>query len=116
LIQLKRVTGIQHWNELCRWALCLALSGNEEWTRLNDGNEADNITISWTTFAGEYSEVLNAMVRYKWQQMREDHDDIDLPDYLTRAIEHGIAVLPRALQETAEKNLCALPGCPPQAN
>ena len=26
LIKLKRVTGIEHWNVLCRWALCVSLS------------------------------------------------------------------------------------------
>ena len=24
LIKLKRVTGIEHWNVLCRWALCVS--------------------------------------------------------------------------------------------
>ena len=26
LIKFKRVTGIEHWNILCRWALCVSLA------------------------------------------------------------------------------------------
>jgi len=26
LVRLKRPTGIQHWNVLCRWAFCMSLA------------------------------------------------------------------------------------------
>ena len=57
LITLKRRTGIQQWNILCRWAFCLSLSVASK------PNEADikldsNIEIDWETFAGEFNEDL----------------------------------------------------------
>lgn len=54
LLKLKKATGIEHWNVLCRWAFC---------TSLADGNKLDikklpansSIEIGWKTFSGNYS-------------------------------------------------------------
>ena len=53
LIRLKAKTGIQNWNVLCRWALCLSLSHPAipaEYDLVADSN----VEMSWHVFAGEY--------------------------------------------------------------
>jgi DNA sulfur modification protein DndE len=51
LITMKRRTGIQHWNVLCRWALALSLAQE---TRPPDENiPADStVEMTWKTFSG----------------------------------------------------------------
>lgn len=51
LIKLKRYTGIEHWNVLCRWAFCLSLS--EPSVPPNAKIPADsNVEMTWKVFGG----------------------------------------------------------------
>lgn len=56
LITLKRRTGLKHWNELGRWALCRSLA---EPTRPPDVPIATEggIEIEWRTFAGRLADL-----------------------------------------------------------
>lgn len=56
LIQLKRITGIEHWNVLCRWAFCLSLAEKNipSPTRLPADS---NVEMSWKVFGGRYAEI-----------------------------------------------------------
>jgi DNA sulfur modification protein DndE len=61
LIKLKRVTKIDHWNVLCRWALCRSLSVATILSEslIDTQTTADNtLEISWQTFGGEISDLL----------------------------------------------------------
>jgi DNA sulfur modification protein DndE len=61
LSTLKRRTGIENWNTLCRWAFCLSLS---DATRLRDLQEREigAIEMSWKTFAGEDEELYRLLL------------------------------------------------------
>jgi len=64
LIRLKRKTGIEHWNILCRWAFCLSLAEptippKEEMPTFS------NIEMTWKTFAGPHGEVYEALLRQR---------------------------------------------------
>jgi len=62
LIKLKRVTGIEHWNVLCRWALCLSLS--EQSVPPQSKIPADsNVEMSWKVFGGRYADLYMALMR-----------------------------------------------------
>lgn len=51
LITLKKRTGIQNWNILCRWALCSSLSEKSE--PPNEEIPSDSsIEMTWKTFTG----------------------------------------------------------------
>ena len=51
LISLKRRTGIQNWNVLCRWAFCLSL--REKSPPPNEVIVTDSsVEMSWRTFTG----------------------------------------------------------------
>lgn len=68
LIRLKRITGIDNWNVLCRWALCLSLADKNPPPRLKGGGEAA-VDISWKTFAGEHADVYVSLL------IQRAHDD-----------------------------------------
>lgn len=62
LIKLKRITGIEHWNVLCRWALCLSLA--EQSVPPQSKIPADsNVEMSWKVFGGRYADLYIALVK-----------------------------------------------------
>lgn len=92
LSRLKAKTGITNWNVLCRWALCYSLSENTIPTDLPI--EADsNVEMSWFTFAGENSEVYDALMRKWCRKMGLSTDDETLEKYFLLNLERGIAHL-----------------------
>ena len=61
LIKLKRQTGIEHWNVLCRWALCCSL--REKVVPPRPATSMDGgVEMSWKVFAGENSDPLAAVI------------------------------------------------------
>ena len=64
LIRIKSKTGIQNWNIICRWALCWSL--NEESIPGGVDPQSDsNVEMSWLTFAGEYHEIYEELIRVR---------------------------------------------------
>ena len=62
LIKLKRVTGIEHWNVLCRWALCSSLA--EQSVPPKSKIPADsNVEMSWKVFGGRYADLYVALMK-----------------------------------------------------
>ncbi|MGE5484646.1 MAG: DNA sulfur modification protein DndE [Ignavibacteriales bacterium] len=73
LARLKGKTGIQYWNVLSRWALCLSLA--EPSRPVDQGIRPDsNVEMSWHVFGGEYHEVYAALVI---ERCRIDGVDLD---------------------------------------
>ncbi|MDE0534643.1 MAG: DNA sulfur modification protein DndE [Albidovulum sp.] len=62
LIKLKRVTGIHHWNVLCRWALCLSLAEQTVPQSLKIPADS-NVEMSWKVFGGRHAELYMALLR-----------------------------------------------------
>jgi len=61
LMKLKRQTGVEHWNVLCRWALCCSLREKSVPPRPVNSTEG-GVEMSWKVFAGEYADTLTALV------------------------------------------------------
>ena len=62
LIRLKRHTGIEHWNVLCRWAFCRSLS--EPGVPPPAKHPADsNVEMSWRVFGGRHSDLYMALLK-----------------------------------------------------
>ena len=62
LTKLKRVTGIDHWNELCRWALCVSLA--EQSVPPAAKIPADsNVEMSWGGFGGRDADLYLALLK-----------------------------------------------------
>jgi DNA sulfur modification protein DndE len=91
LIKIKRNTGIERWNEICRVALCSSLANPS--LPPNSQKAWDTaIEIDWKTFAGDLHEPLtNAF------SLRASKDGVDLQkrervaDYFRTHIERGIS-------------------------
>lgn len=92
LSRLKGKTGIKNWNILCRWAYCYSLSENTIPTDVPI-NADSNVEMSWFTFAGEYSDLYDAMMKAWCIQMDMPTDDETLSKYFKLHLERGIAHL-----------------------
>ena len=91
LIRIKTKTGVQNWNILCRWALCWSLAEPTSPGGLEPASDS-NVEMDWTTFAGEYADVYEAIIR-----QRCINDGLDLDEktlircfrlHLNRGINH----------------------------
>lgn len=75
LIKLKRATGIEHWNTICRWALCVSLREPTLPVRSISSHADGGVEITWRIFAGDLSEVLTVLV-----YARAIKDSVDVND------------------------------------
>jgi DNA sulfur modification protein DndE len=64
LITLKRRTGLKHWNELGRWALCRSLAEPTRPPNVPIPTEG-GIEIEWRTFAGRASDLYLDLLRQR---------------------------------------------------
>lgn len=92
LSRLKGKTGIQNWNVLCRWAFCFSLKEGTIPTDI-EINSDSNVEMSWLTFAGEYHELYETLIK-EWcieNDLGTDNDTI--AKYFKLHLERGIGYL-----------------------
>lgn len=69
LIKVKRSTGIQNWNILCRWALCLSL--NDDATPPVEEHSSEHaIEMTWKVFGGQDHDIYLALLRARCKKDR----------------------------------------------
>lgn len=61
LIKLKRITGIQNWNILCRWGFCMSLADESPLPPVNLPNE-NAVEMTWRVFGGQHQEIFTALL------------------------------------------------------
>ncbi len=62
LIRLKTRTGVDQWNILCRWALCLSLQEATPPTPVDIPADS-NVEMTWHVFGGEQHELYLALLK-----------------------------------------------------
>ena len=92
LSRLKGKTGIKNWNVLCRWALCYSLSEKTIPTDIQIIADS-NLDMSWYTFAGEYSERYDALMKAWCIEMGLPTDNATIVKYFYLNLERGISHL-----------------------
>lgn len=92
LSRMKGKTGIKNWNVLCRWAFCFSLYEGTAPTNIPVVADS-NVEMSWYTFAGEYSEIYEALM-IEWCLEKEiEPTEENLAKYFKLHLERGIAYL-----------------------
>lgn len=92
LSRLKGKTGIKNWNVLCRWALCFSLHENTIPTDVPIVADS-NVEMSWYTFAGEYSEIYEALIIVWCAEKGIKLTEENLSKYFKLHLERGISYL-----------------------
>jgi DNA sulfur modification protein DndE len=102
LIRLKRLTGIDNWNVLCRWAMCLSLADRNPPPRSKSGGEA--VEISWKTLAGEQSDIYLALLIHRARDEAQPVTREGLSELVRLHVTRGIGLL------TAQRHLAGISG------
>lgn len=90
LAQLKKKTGIQQWNVLCRWALCTSLADKTVPPK-EDIVTDSNIEMTWRTFAGKDEAIYEALIK---QRINEDGlEKEELQEWFKIHLHRGISFL-----------------------
>jgi DNA sulfur modification protein DndE len=92
LITLKRRTGLTHWNELCRWALCRSLAEPTPPADVPIQVE-DGVEMSWRTFAGPHGDLFLGLLRERCRQDGLPTDETTLARYFRLHLHRGIGYL-----------------------
>lgn len=92
LIKLKRVTGIEHWNVLCRWALCVSLAENSVPPNMKVPADS-NVEMSWKVFGGRYADVYMALLKERCVRDGFGMDADTLSQQLRLHMHRGISYL-----------------------
>lgn len=92
LSRLKGKTGIQNWNILCRWAFCYSLSEGTIPTDIKIDSDS-NVEMSWLTFAGEYYELYEALIKEWCIEHEIECNDGNINKYFKLHLERGIGYL-----------------------
>src|SRR5437868_6918387 len=98
LIKVKRWTGIQNWNTLCRWAFCLSLS--ESGVPPTAKIPADSsVEMNWKVFGGLYSDIYLALLKERCRRDNLGTTDEVLSMQFRLHLHRGIGYL------AADKNI-----------
>jgi DNA sulfur modification protein DndE len=92
LMRLKTKTGIENWNVLCRWALCMSLA-EESIPPIEDIPSDSNVEMSWKVFAGEYADVYLAVLRQSFQKHSAHIAGMHFGDFVKLHLNRGVSYL-----------------------
>lgn len=92
LVKLKRVTGIEHWNVLCRWAFSLSLSEQSVPPAAKIPSDS-NVEMSWKVFGGRYADLYMALLKERCVRDGLGTDAETLAQQFRLHLHRGIAYL-----------------------
>ncbi|RYE83123.1 MAG: DNA sulfur modification protein DndE [Hyphomicrobiales bacterium] len=92
LIRLKRHTGVETWNVLCRWAFCASLAEpTRPPMRLFKGEAA--VEIAWRVFGGPHHELYLALLKQRCLRDNLPIDDTTLHEQFRLHVHRGLGYL-----------------------
>jgi DNA sulfur modification protein DndE len=92
LTKLKAWTGVQNWNVLCRWALCVSL-GEKSVPPFERIVADSSVQMSWKVFAGPHQDLYVALVRERCRRDGLGTDDETVVTQFKLHLHRGIAYL-----------------------
>lgn len=102
LIKVRRQTGIEHWNILCRWALVTSLRERAAAPMIRQKLEG-GVEMTWKVFAGEESDILCAAVRIRAIKDDFGNDQEAFSQCLRAHLHRGLSYLSSG---TGVKTIC----------
>jgi DNA sulfur modification protein DndE len=107
LIRLKRWTGIQNWNVLCRWAFCVSLAEPNIPPRTKVLTDS-SVEMTWKVFGGAHEEIYLALLKERCRKDGLAVDDETLAAQFRLHLHRGISYLAAAAPETRIRSISHL--------
>lgn len=103
LLKIKRLTGLQHWNEICRWGFCLSLAEPTSPSQQTIEPES-NIDMTWHQFGGDYYDIYYALLKERCHRDSLGIDEETLEHQFRLHLHRGVSYLAadRQLQSIAD--------------
>lgn len=98
LSRLKKYTGLQNWNVLCRWALCRSFADPSIPPRIDQKGET-GVEMTWRVFGGEHQEIYLALLKQRCRRDGYTLDDATMSEQFWLHLHRGLGYL------VAEKRL-----------
>ena len=92
LLTMKRRTGIENWNVLCRWAFCLSLAEKSVPPYENIPSDSP-VEMSWKTFAGRHEGLYWALLVVRARRDGIELTEASLNTYCRLHLHRGISYL-----------------------
>jgi DNA sulfur modification protein DndE len=92
LVKLKRATGIQNWNVLCRWAFCASLAEPSIPSPAKIPSDS-SVEMTWKVFGGIHHEIYFAMLKERCHQDGFDLNNETLSVQFRLHLHRGIGYL-----------------------
>lgn len=92
LSRLKKYTGLQNWNVLCRWALCRSLSDPSIPPQIDHKGET-GVEMTWKVFGGEYQEIYLALIKQRCHKDGFSLDDTVVAEQFWLHLHRGLGYL-----------------------
>jgi DNA sulfur modification protein DndE len=117
LSRLKRYTGVEHWNTLCRWGFCRSLADPDPPPPAKIPADS-NVELSWSVFGGRYERVYLALLKERCLRDGLGADDETLINQFRLHLHRGIAQLigDRTRRDLASFLTLAMPMQPDSEN
>jgi DNA sulfur modification protein DndE len=94
LATLKRTTGIDNWNTLCRGALCTSLRESTAPPKYPSSPGEKPIEIPWRIFAGDHSDLFISLTKlHACRHKIDTSDDKQLTQFLLNHVHRGLSYL-----------------------
>ena len=92
LMKVRRQTGIENWNILCRWALCLSL--REETPPPSLKQKLDGgVEMTWKVFSGEESDTYSSLISVRVQKDGLEDDEDAFANCLKAHLHRGLSYM-----------------------
>ena len=92
LIKLKRITKIENWNILCRWAFCRSLA-EPTIPSVIPIKTGDGVEMTWDVFGGEIADMLLISLKQRCHQDGLGTDNDTLKEQFILHLHRGIGYL-----------------------
>jgi DNA sulfur modification protein DndE len=92
LSAIKRRTGVENWNIICRWAFLLSLSDSSKVPYENIIANS-NVEMTWKTFAGTYEKLYLALLLSELKKQKIEINKKNVNEYFKIYLHRGISLL-----------------------
>ena len=91
LTRIKGVTGIQYWNVICRWGLCLSIKQSTLPRLIQE--KLDGIEIDYDVFVGKNKTIYTQLLINDLQKHKIEINKENLYKYLYAHVNRGVSII-----------------------
>ena len=92
LSTIKRRTGVENWNIICRWAFLMSIKSSGKVAYENIITNS-NVEMTWRTFAGTYDKLYLALLLNELKNQDIEINKKNVNDYFKIHLHRGISLL-----------------------